>query len=268
MDDLTRALTPDIPREEGQGQVSEPDQSNNPPATDVGQSATPDPAQSEGQGQSTEPTENKPAEEFIPKSQYDELRKAYTQKAMEAADMKRSQPAQVVQQPVQYQPVQPQQPSQQFAGMPNIQKAIAQQTQEVQRQYDEKLNEIQRQTRSLDVNVRLTSLQRQNPEEFDAVAPKLAEAMGAMSPEELHFIFDSPNGVETAYKSLAADYYKEQAQARVIATGQHKAEVDKAAQAVKDSSGNVAAKEPPVSEAQKIADSILSVADGGSIFFR
>lgn len=148
-----------------------------------------------GQGEVESSTEGT---DTVPKKQYDELRKTFTQKSMELAALKRTAPQA---QPVQQQPYIPQQPR-------TINDVIQMQVQE---QLSTVLAPIQQQQQDLYYQSEMLALANKY-EDFTDVAPMFLSVL-----EESPEFFDMQNGMERAFQAARSEHLVRVSEARTKA---------------------------------------------------
>lgn len=247
---LDALLTPEL-----QGQVIEEPASNPAPGStepvEPGQGVDTPPASTEpvvGQGDQA----TNPDPEMVPKSQYDELRKAFTQKAMRLSQLEK----QSVAAPAQAAEITP---TPQAVQQPNsLQEYIAL---AVQASVAEIVAPIQQQQQDLRIQTKVTELA--DDKEFEDVAPAFLEILNE-NPE----LIDSDRGIDLAYLAAKASYLEKavlaKSQAATAAsrqvTAQKVANTD-TAPIVKPAQVN-----PVDEEATAIRQSILDFGKRSSIF--
>lgn len=175
---------------------------------------TTDPLQDVGQGDAGQVAENTPEVKYIPEEQYNNLRREFTRKSMELADIKKGRvaPPQMQQQapdmvvPRGMQPFTPQ-PSQ-YANIGDY----------IDDRVNEVLEPLEQQQRELAIQTTIKSLADQY-EDFDDVADDFVELI-----EQKPELLDLDGGIEVAFMAARASYLENNAQAIAIAEYQAKQE--------------------------------------------
>lgn len=225
--------------------------------------ATPAPAESTVPGQVAEPPASAeqvdgqgdpataPAEEMIAKAQYDELRKAFTQKSMEASQLKKQvgQPQEQVQQAPAY--------------IPQTGNPLANLVQQLVRDsVADFVAPLQQQQQDLRIQSKVDQLAINA--EFEDVAPVFLEILED-SPE----LIDTDAGIMLAYKAAKSDYLERAGMARAQAVYAASQQTTAQKIAATDTTPIVKSNStvtPADAEADAILQSMLSLGKSSSIF--
>ena len=184
------------------------------------------------------------ADDVISKKQYDNLRRDYTKKSMELADLKRR-------------------GTKADAVLPTVTKPATVQEfidQKIEEALNDRIAPIQEQQEDLRIQATVKALSDKY-EDFDEVADAFIEVL-----EQNEELFNMPNGLDIAFQAARSTYIENAAEATAIAAAKARAATVAAKASLADA--NSARKQPsaPQSEEDKIKESILSAGGHGGTF--
>lgn len=200
----------------------------------------------------------------VPKSQYDNLRRDYTKKAMELADIKKgrvklpqqteAQPAPQAQQVVQGAYTPPNTPVVQPHPYANVGEYLDSRVDAI---VEESLEPIRQQQRTLEIQSTIKGL-ADKYDDFDDVAEGFLSVI-----EETPELFDVPNGLEIAYLAARNTYLEQNAQAIAIADMEARNEVIAQKQGLANVAGLAKPTQPAMSPEDQEAEDIKKSIMGG-----